>query len=94
MTEPDASEYPEIKPGFGDEADQEKVAAGIVTLEINIIPAGCPEQIEVSVGLLVTWGTGKTSRSNVLGSPVHPSAEAVIEYVTVEVTFPEFANCC
>ena len=44
--------------------------------------------------LLVTWGTGKTSRSKVLGSPVHPSAEAVTEYVTVEVTFPIFANCC
>ena len=77
ITEPEPSEYPDIYVGFGDEAVQEKVAAGFVTLDVRMIPAISPEQMAVSVELLVTWGTGKTSMVKVLGSPVQPLAVAV-----------------
>ncbi|TSA24238.1 MAG: hypothetical protein D4R67_12200 [Bacteroidetes bacterium] len=63
--------------GFGEEAIHEKVAGGVVTLDIKVIPAGCPEQSAVEVVVFVTWGTGKTWTEKGYELPVHPNAVAV-----------------
>jgi hypothetical protein len=60
-------------------AIQLKVAAGIVTLEVRLIPTCCPEHIDFVRTVFETVGKGNTVTVFGVGEPVQPSAEAVTE---------------